>query len=454
MGEVWKARDTRLDRIVAIKTSKEQFSERFEREARAASALNHPNIVTIYDVRTDDGADYIVMEYVEGETLQAMIARGPLSLEMLIETGAQVADALDAAHQAGLVHRDIKPANILVMPSGVAKLADFGIARKFLIEGDATVTALTAQGMPVGTVAYMSPEQARGLPLDGRSDIFSLGSVLYEAACGKCPFHAREPLETLLAIVSQQVLPIRTLRVDLPTDFEAILQCALAKDRDARFRTAGEMRESLRRLRAGSGASHLPTRGELFVGREWELTQLHELFGRTLAGHAVIANLFGRSGMGKTTLLHRFVKELSREHPEAVILTGRCHQGEMVPFKALDEIIGRLSHLLKEFSHSDVEAVLSRDVHLVARLFPSLIQVPAIALSEHRRTDITDSQEFRKRAFNSLLELLGRLCSRSPLVIVIDDLQWGDLDSAVFFREFVSSLSPANLYRQLSKRRS
>jgi eukaryotic-like serine/threonine-protein kinase len=444
MGEVWKAYDTRLDRIVAIKTSKEQFSERLKHEARAASALNHPNIVILYDVLTDDGNDYLVMEYVEGETLQAMIARGPLSLEMLIETGAQVADALDAAHRAELVHRDIKPANILVMPSGVVKLTDFGIAQKFTTEDGATVTALTATDARVGTVAYMSPEQANDLSLDGRSDIFSLGSVLYEAACGKCPFHAREPVETLLAIITQKVRPIRTLRADLPTDFEAILERALAKRKDARFPTAGEMGQSLRRLRAG-GASHLPTRGELFVGREFQLTKLHELFRRTLTGHAVIAECRGPSGIGKTTFLQRFVKELRQAHPEAVILTGRCHESEMVPFKALNEIVGSLSRLLKDFSDSDVEGVLSRDIHLVARLFPSLIQVPAIALREHRGIDIADSQEFRKRAFNSLLELLGRLCSRSPLVIAIDDLQWGDLDSAAFFREFVSSLSPANL---------
>src|SRR5580700_10249294 len=178
MGEVWKARDTRLDRIVAIKTSHEKFSERFEREARAVAALNHPYICQLYDV----GPDYLVMEYIEGAPLG-----GPLPLEKAVEYAGQILDALDAAHQKGIIHRDLKPANILVTKQGI-KLLDFGLAKQAgpLPQDGATLTqALTSQGQIVGTLQYMSPEQLQGKETDARSDLFAFGCVLYEMLTGK-----------------------------------------------------------------------------------------------------------------------------------------------------------------------------------------------------------------------------------------------------------------------------
>jgi len=179
MGEVWKARDTRLDRVVAIKVSHDKFSERFEREARAVAALNHPHICTLYDV----GPNYLVMEYVEGTPL-----RGPLPLEKAVEYAGQILDALDAAHQRGIIHRDLKPANILVTKQGI-KLLDFGLAKHVvpLQEMDPT-RALTEQGQIVGTLRYMSPEQLEGKEADARSDLFAFGCVLYEMLSGKRAF--------------------------------------------------------------------------------------------------------------------------------------------------------------------------------------------------------------------------------------------------------------------------
>ena len=199
MGEVYKARDTRLNRIVAIKVSKEQFSERFEQEARAVAALNHPHICQLYDV----GPNYLVMEFVEGAPL-----KGPLPIEKTVEYAAQILDALDAAHQKGITHRDLKPANILVTKQGI-KLLDFGLAKQAvrLSENDAT-KALTDQGQIVGTLQYMSPEQLQGKEVDARSDLFSFGCVLYELLTGKRAFDGTSAASVIAAILEREPAPL------------------------------------------------------------------------------------------------------------------------------------------------------------------------------------------------------------------------------------------------------
>src|SRR5712692_5508310 len=199
MGEVWKARDTRLDRIVAIKVSHEKFSERFEREARAVAALNHPRICTLHDV----GPNYLVMEYVEGTPL-----RGPLPLERAVEYAGQILDALDAAHQKGIIHRDLKPTNILVTKQGI-KLLDFGLAKQAAPLKDVDVTrALTNQGQIVGTLQYMSPEQLQGKEADARSDLFAFGCVLYEMLSGKRAFDGASSASVIAAILEREPVPL------------------------------------------------------------------------------------------------------------------------------------------------------------------------------------------------------------------------------------------------------
>src|SRR6202049_3281758 len=235
MGEVWKARDTRLDRIVAIKLSKPEFSERFEREARAVAALNHPNICQLYDV----GPNYLVMEYIEGTPLH-----GPLPLDQALRYAVQICDALDAAHKKNITHRDLKPGNILVTASGV-KLLAFGLAKvppAHVPDGATQTMPLTEAGAVMGTAAYMSPEQAKGEDVDARSDIFSFGLVLYEMFSGRRAFARNSSIETMSALLRDEPAPL-----DAPLKLSAIITRCLRKAPAERFQTAAEVRVALER---------------------------------------------------------------------------------------------------------------------------------------------------------------------------------------------------------------
>src|SRR5215216_5434561 len=261
MGEVYLAEDKRLGRKVALKllpaavTTDDDRLRRFEQEVRAASALNHPNIITIYEIRQALGSHIIATEYVEGETLRLRLSHTPLTLSETLNIAVQVADALSAAHKAGIIHRDIKPENIMLRPDGYVKVLDFGLAKLSeqaspAVAAEApTIQVRTGSGIVIGTAGYMSPEQARGLGVDNRSDIFSLGAVIYEMVARRKPFHGDTPSDTLASILKTEPAPLSRVAQGVPSELVRIVNKSLRKDREERYQVVKDLWLDLKALK-------------------------------------------------------------------------------------------------------------------------------------------------------------------------------------------------------------
>ena len=270
MGEVYRARDTRLERVVALKilspgfSEDNEFKQRFEREARAISSLNHPNICTLYDVGHQDGIDYLVMEHIEGESLSQRLSKGPLPIEQLLRIGIQISDALDTAHRHGIIHRDLKPGNVMLTKSG-SKLLDFGLAKPIVPLKVAAATSaptlgdvnpITRKGYVTGTLEYMSPEQVEGKEADARSDIFALGAVLYEMVTGKRAFQGKSSISVASAILERDPEPISNMQPMSPPALEHVIKTCLEKDAEERWQSAADVARELRWIaQSGSRAA-------------------------------------------------------------------------------------------------------------------------------------------------------------------------------------------------------
>ena len=256
MGVVYEAQDTRLPRTVAVKFLPKEFAADYEaalgllREAETVALINHPNICTIYEIDHDGGASFIVMERLEGVTLQVHMARGRLQTKEIIDIALQVTEALAAAHAKGVVHRDIKPGNIFVSTDGPVKVMDFGLARRFMLPdtGQMVPHETTIPGRPLGTVNYMAPEQILQMPLDPRSDLFSLGVVIYEMATNRRPFASVSPADTVTNVLEVDPPPLTKVASDRPAALQAIVQRLLAKRADDRYQSASELRDALRSI--------------------------------------------------------------------------------------------------------------------------------------------------------------------------------------------------------------
>jgi predicted ATPase len=433
MGMVYKARQHSLDRLVAMKFLPETCSRdpvwmaRFRREARTASALNHPHICTIYDTGECQGRPYLSMEIIEGTTLEPLVGRR-LGVPELARLFGQVARALAAAHAAGVVHRDIKPANIMVREDGIVKVLDFGLARYLAISGAANSEPgnSTDLGSRIGTPLYMSPEQARAETLDSATDIFSLGLVLYELATGQHPFRTDSEIGVLYAIAIEVPAPPSQLNPEVAA-LDDLTGRMLAKDRVLRP-TAMEVEKALSQLAVqgstGAGSQPASPGTRPTVGRQHELAALHRGFEEARAGSGLLLCVTGEAGLGKTTLVESFLGELATKGNTFSMARGRCSE-RLAGAEAYLPFLEALDSLLQgEGGASTAKLMKLLAPTWYLQLVPLATDDPSLAdvLTEAKSA----TQERRKREVGVFLYELSR---QRPLVIFLDDVHWADPSS-------------------------
>jgi predicted ATPase len=429
MGEIYLARDTDLGRRVGLKLLPATFTgdpermRRFEQEARAASALNHPNIVTIHEIGGASAGRFIVMELVEGRTLRAL-AREGIGLASVVDLGAQIARALKVAHAAGIVHRDIKPENIMVREDGYVKIVDFGLARLIpseRLESDAATPAATSPGVLLGTYRYMAPEQVRGERAGASSDIFALGIVLYELATGEHPFAADSPIGVLHAILYRSPVAPSSRDRAVPATLDTLILRMLEKDERLRP-PAAEMEQALEEMRRRpfDGDAVVPPSGRRTVGRAKERAELRGAFETAARGTGALVCVSGEPGIGKTTVVDEFLNELMGDHCRCTMARGRCSE-RLAGAEAYLPLLEALEGLLRG-PERESAARLLKQVAPSWYVQVSPPETPTLSPGAQPAA-LGLSQERMKRELAAFLQEMSRL---RPLVLFFDDMHWAD----------------------------
>ena len=438
MGVVYKAEDTKLDRFVALKflpahlSSREEEKQRFIHEAKAASALDHPNICTIYEIdETADGQMFIAMACYDGESLKQRIERGPLPIDQTIEIAIQIAEGLANAHSKEIVHRDVKPANVLITEDGQVKIVDFGLAK--LTGG----TVLTKEGTTLGTVAYMSPEQTQGTYIDHRTDIWALGVLMYEMLADELPFRGDYDQAIIYSILNEEPKPNNNLDSLSPNKLKQIVIRCLFKLKDARYESCSKLLSDLKSInkkqvvkpKTGSeikyAKHYLVFEEEIFVGREVQLEFLHKKFKSISETKESTIFIYGESGVGKSQLVAKALREISTLRTN--IIWGRCvFQERGLPYHPF---VSGIKNSVHNVNDDFINVLLKQSVKCGINLSNRIPYIKSFLNLSNESVSLLHKEQL----WDSVLLLLQVFAAEQPLIFVLDDLQWADKTSLNLF---------------------